>query len=225
MGLTLVGQAVVGVAELPRDSRSGGLELLGIGRLGGHRYGDRVRRIHQRCALSALPAKHRTGLAYMINDGVDVPRVGVPGRKVGDVEALGIQGGNTFGDGLLIPLPTGKTLVGCQNDGEDILQMLRSHAPQHIPYIGRPVAHANVDGQVDTLRFEEVRSALRLLQRQVIEGGKTSQLGVVCGDLSYARLGCEVLTHNALDKTRRLITGTGCTPLTAPGCGTTKSDK
>ena len=75
------------------------------------------------------------------------------------------------------------------------------------------------------MRFEEALNTLRLLERQVIEGRKTSQLGVVGGDLGHARLGREMLTHNALDKTRGLITRAGFTLTTAPWRGTTKSDQ
>ena len=44
-------------------------------------------------------------------------------------------------------------------------------------------------------------------------------------DLSYARLGGEMLTHNALDKTRGLIAWAGFAPAAAPWCGTAKSDE
>src|SRR5262249_51968153 len=128
-------------------------------------------------------------------------------------------------DGLLIPLPTGKTLVRCQNHHERLLKVLRRHQVQHIAHVGWPVTHANEHGEMETLRFEEAFHALCLLAGQVIEGRKTTQLRVVCGDLGDARLGCGVFTHNALDKTRRLMAGTGYTLTTAPWRGTTKSDK
>ena len=104
-------------------------------------------------------------------------------------------------------------------------QALRCHLPQHVPYIGRPVPHAHVHRHVQALRLEQVGNTLHLLECQVIKGRKSPKLGIMGGDLRHTRLGCWVLTHNALDKTRGLIPWAGFTPAAAPWRGTTKSDE
>jgi len=64
-----------------------------------------------------------------------------------------------------------------------------------------------------------------LLECQVVKGRKPSKLSIMGGDLGHTHLGCWVLTHNALDKTRGLIAWAGFAPAAAPWCGTAKSDK
>jgi hypothetical protein len=77
---------------------------------------------------------------------------------------------------------------------------------------------------MQALRLEQVGNTLHLLECQVIKGRKSPKLGIMGGDLRHTRLGCWVLTHNALDKTRGLIPWAGFTPAAAPWRGTTKSN-
>ena len=85
--------------------------------------------------------------------------------------------------------------------------------------------HPHMYRQVESLRFQQVCNAPDLLERQVIERRKSPKLGIMCGDLSYTRLGCGVLTHNALDKTRGLIPWTGFALAAAPWCRAAKSNE
>src|SRR5919199_2354017 len=98
---------------------------------------------------------------------------------------------------------------------------LRGHVPQHVPYIGRPVPHAHVYRQVQSLRLESVGNTLHLLACQGVKGRKPSEPGIMGGDRRHTRLGCWVLTHNALDKTRGLVPWAGFAPAAAPWRGTT----
>ena len=87
------------------------------------------------------------------------------------------------------------------------------------------MTHAHVHRHMQALRLEQVGNTLHLLECQVIKGRKSPKLGIMGGDLRHTRLGCWVLTHNALDKTRGLIPWAGFTPAAAPWRGTTKSDE
>src|SRR5262249_48382568 len=224
MGLTLVCQAVVLTPQEPRHSRGGGGKLLRIGCLCRHRLRDGVGRIHQRGTLRALVAQYLTSLPHMISNCLDISGLRVPWVQISHQWAIVTKGYEAFRNDVLIPLPTGVTLVGRQDHSQDVLEILRCHLTQHVPYIGWPMSHAHIHRHMQSLRFEQVGNTLRLLECQVIKGRKPPKLGIMGGNLRHPRLGCWVLTHNALDKTRSLIPWAGLASAAAPWRGTTKSN-
>ena len=160
--------------ELSRSS-SRSRELRHIGCLVRHGSWDGMCRIHQGRLRGAVGTQYLICLTQLINDRCHIPRLGIPRVKIGDVWGTTSQGTDTVSDCLLIPIPTGKALMGCHDDCQDVAQTLIGHVAQDIFDIGWPVPHAHVHWQMHPTFVQEPFDGSGLLYGQGVEWREASQ--------------------------------------------------
>src|SRR5215831_7262626 len=104
-------------------------------------------------------------------------------------------------------------------------QALGRYLSEHIADVRRPITHADAYRHCETLCLQERRDAMGLLHGQGVEGRKASQVGIVCGYLSQARLRAWALADDGPHKAHGFTPRTGREALTAPRGGAPKPYK